>query len=217
MNPAVAVDVASFNRFFTVLCLLATVAVGGALALWISGRWSSSARAIGDHAIELIGPQATSLAWFVAAVATAGSLYYSEVAGFVPCELCWYQRICMYPLVAVLGIGALRRDRAVRWYAGPIVAIGAGLALYHWLVERVPAFADTTSCSAVAPCTVPYFQELGFVTLAFMSLSAFSLVGTLLLVDRASERRDASGRADAREEPEPQHGAARVEAAEERV
>ena len=131
---------------------------------------------------------AAVLCWLVAAVATLGSLYYSEIAHFVPCRLCWYQRICMYPLVAILAVGILRRDPQSRWYAAPFVVVGAPLALYHWLVERVDLFARTSSCTFEAPCAVPWFEELGYVTLAFMAMSAFVLIGTLLLVEAGSER-----------------------------
>ncbi len=58
-------------------------------------------------------------------MATAGSLFYSEVKHLIPCDLCWYQRVCMYPLVAILAVGVLRRDRTVLWYAAPFVAVGA--------------------------------------------------------------------------------------------
>ncbi len=169
------------NTTFTVL----TLAVNAAVALLLVSIAVPRAR------IEVrrrLGPHARQLALVVAVVTTGGSLYYSEIEEFIPCELCWYQRILMYPLVAVLGVGVLRGDRAVRGYATPFVALGAPLALYHWLVERVPALADSTSCSAFVPCTVPYFEELGYVTLAFMDLSAFVLIGALLLVDRAHDR-----------------------------
>jgi disulfide bond formation protein DsbB len=114
-------------------------------------------------------------------VTTLGSLYYSEHAGFIPCELCWYQRILMYPLVIVLGVAGLRRDRKV-WMTGLVfVALGAPLSLYHWLVERVPSFASTSSCSIDVPCTSPWFEKLGYVTLAWMAMSSFLLIGTLLV------------------------------------
>ena len=87
-----------------------------------------------------LGPQSLLCAWIVAIVTTAGSLYYSEHFHFLPCELCWYQRIVMYPLVVVLGVGWFRRDKAVWMTALPFVVIGAPLSLYHWLVERVPSF-----------------------------------------------------------------------------
>jgi disulfide bond formation protein DsbB len=124
----------------------------------------------------------------VAIVTTLGSLYYSLHAGFIPCELCWYQRIAMYPLVVVLGVGWLRRDPKAWITALPFVVVGAPLALYHWLVERVPSFAESSSCSAFAPCTAPYFEKLGFVTLAWMSLSSFLLIGTLLALFVTAQR-----------------------------
>ena len=90
--------------------------------------------------------------------------------------------------LVLLLVGVLQKDRRVFWYAAPFVAIGAPLALYHWLVERVPSLSDSTSCSVFVPCNVPYFEELGYVTLAFMDLSAFLLIGALLVTSRAADR-----------------------------
>lgn len=180
------------NTFFTILTLLANAALGFAIVIALVALVSTRARRFGAAVLDAVGPSARVTAWLVATVATLGSLYYSEVANFVPCRLCWYQRICMYPLAVILLIGVLRRDRGVRWYAAPFVIVGAPLALYHWLVERVAWFAEGSSCSAEAPCSVPWFQELGYVTLAFMAMSAFLLIGTLLLVDWAAERRQAA-------------------------
>jgi disulfide bond formation protein DsbB len=180
------VDVA--NTFFTILTLLANAAVIVAVLLALGGLVSSRMRDLGVAVLAAVGPSARLLAWIVATVTTLGSLYYSEIANFVPCRLCWFQRICMYPLAVILLIGLLLRDRRVRWYAAPFVIVGAPVSLYHWLVERVDFFAKSSSCSAEAPCTVPWFQELGYVTLAFMALSAFLLIGTLLLADWGAER-----------------------------
>ncbi len=180
------VDVA--NTFFTILTLLANAAVIVAAVLALGALVSKRMRELGVSVLTAVGPSARVLAWIVATVATLGSLYYSEIAHFVPCRLCWYQRICMYPLAVILLIGLLLRDRRTRWYAAPFVIVGAPLSLYHWLVERVDFFAKSSSCSAEAPCTVPWFQELGYVTLAFMALSAFLLIGTLLLAEWGAER-----------------------------
>jgi disulfide bond formation protein DsbB len=180
------VDVA--NTFFTILTLLANAVVIVAIVLALGALVSHRMRRLGAAAVAAVGPSARVLAWLVATVATLGSLYYSEIANFVPCRLCWYQRICMYPLAVILLVGLLLRDRRVRWYAMPFVVVGAPVSLYHWLVERVDFFAKGSSCSVEAPCTVPWFEELGYVTLAFMALSAFLLIGTLLLVDWGAER-----------------------------
>jgi disulfide bond formation protein DsbB len=169
------------TNFFLVLTLAADAVVVVALVLAIAGLVSPRARAAVVSLATAVAPQAVLLAWIVATVTTLGSLYYSEHAGFIPCELCWYQRIVMYPLVIVLGVAWLRRDRQVWKTALVFVVIGAPLSLYHWLVERVPAFAESSSCSITVPCTAPYFEKLGFVTLAWMAMSSFLLIGVLML------------------------------------
>ncbi|MEX0663162.1 MAG: disulfide bond formation protein B [Acidimicrobiia bacterium] len=174
------VDLDTANSFFTALTLIANAAFVALVGLGVASR--AGGQRLSRRVVELVAPGARRLALVVAIVATLGSLFYSEVKDLVPCDLCWYQRICMYPLAAILAVGMLRRDRSALWYAAPFVVLGAPLALYHWLVERVPSLSDSTSCSIVAPCAVPYFEELGYITLAFMDLSAFLLIGALLLI-----------------------------------
>ena len=169
------------TNFFLVLTLVADAVVVVALVLAITALVSPRARAAVVSFAAAVAPQSVLLAWIVATVTTLGSLYYSEHAGFVPCELCWYQRIVMYPLVIVLGVAWLRRDVQVWKTVLVFVVIGAPLSLYHWLVERVPAFAESSSCSVTVPCTAPYFEKLGFVTLAWMAMSSFLLIGVLML------------------------------------
>ncbi|MFM8303937.1 MAG: disulfide bond formation protein B [Actinomycetota bacterium] len=201
------VDVA--NTFFTILALLANAAVATAVVLAGATLVSGSARRLAGSVVDVVGPSAGLLAWFVAATATLGSLYYSEIADFVPCRLCWFQRICMYPLAVVLLVGVVLRDRRMRWYAVPFVAAGVPLSLYHFLMER-GVFTESRACSATVPCAVPWFTELGFVTLAYMALSGFLLIGTLLLVDGVWERRwrtaDPAGPDEATGVPTGNHG-----------
>ncbi|HEY3669840.1 MAG TPA: disulfide oxidoreductase [Acidimicrobiia bacterium] len=173
------VDVAT--NFFLVLTIVADAVVAVAVLCAIAALVSPRARAPVVSWARAVAPQSVVFAWIVATVTTVGSLYYSEHAGFVPCELCWYQRIVMYPLVIVLGVAVLRRDRAVWMTALVFVVIGTPLSLYHWLVERVPAFEESSSCSATTPCSAPWFEKLGFVTLAWMAMSAFLLIGALMV------------------------------------
>jgi len=185
------VDVAT--NFFLVLTIVADTVVVLAVACALAALVSARARAAVVSWARAVAPQSIAFAWIVATVTTLGSLYYSEHAGFVPCELCWYQRILMYPLVIVLGVAALRRDRAVWMTALVFVVLGAPLSLYHWLVERVPAFEESSSCSAITPCSTPWFEKFGFITLAWMAMSAFLLIGVLMVCallgarDRAGE------------------------------
>jgi hypothetical protein len=169
------------TNFYVVLTIVADVVVVVALLLAIGALVSKRVRGAAVGAAAALAPQATLLAWLVALVTTTGSLYYSEHAGYIPCQLCWYQRILMYPLVIILLVAWLRKDRKVWMTVVPFVVIGTGVALYHWLVERVPSFAESSSCSLDAPCTAPWFEKLGFVTLAWMAMSGFLFIGTLMV------------------------------------
>ncbi|WP_424949328.1 disulfide bond formation protein B [Deinococcus sp.] len=129
------------------------------------------------------------LAWVVALVATLGSLYFSEVRGFVPCVLCWFQRICMYPLVLVLGVAAFRGDSSGRGYALPLALIGWGVALVQnlegWGVIqtlKVCGVGQTTvGCDAKWPIFGDTLTGLSnVVTIPVLALTAFSLIALLL-------------------------------------
>jgi disulfide bond formation protein DsbB len=128
-------------------------------------------------------------AWVPAVLAMAGSLYYSEIAHYQPCTLCWYQRIAMYPLVLILGIAAWRRDLGVRIYAIPLAAVGAVISAYHYLLEWFPAL-DTGACTVGIPCTQVWFRQFGFVSMPLLALIAFLLVIAFLA---AAIRNDEDG------------------------
>ena len=118
----------------------------------------------------------------VAATATAGSLWYSEVAGFVPCELCWYQRIVMYPLAVVLMMAAVRGDRAIRPYARVLAAIGLLISAWHVALQRVPSLSGASTCAADAPCTAIWVDAFGVFTIPTMAACGFLAVLVLTSV-----------------------------------
>ncbi|WP_214697342.1 disulfide oxidoreductase [Exiguobacterium sp. s160] len=120
------------------------------------------------------------LAWLVALTATLGSLYFSEIREFVPCELCWIQRIFMYPLTIILGIAVFTEDRAVRKYVLPLTIIGGIVSLYHYLVQKVPGFAEIQPCAQGVPCSGQYINWFGFITIPFLALTAFTLITILM-------------------------------------
>lgn len=136
---------------------------------------------------EGLGVAGLPLAALVAVVAMAGSLYYSEVVGFVPCELCWIQRIFMYPSAIVLAIAALRRDPAVRAYVIVLAAIGSCFSAYHAWIQAYPPDGGSGFCSLEAPCTDRHVWELGFVSLPFMALTAFIFIIVALSAARTPE------------------------------
>jgi len=176
------------NPFFALLALACAALVSALVLVAVAARIVPAARPVAARVLDELGPRARPLAATIASVATLGSLYYSEVAHFTPCVLCWYQRICMYPLSAILWTGVVRRDAPVAWFAAPFVVVGPAVSTYHVLVERFPSLGGGLSCSAEAPCTVPWFTEFGFVTLAWMALFGFGAIGALLVVDALAGR-----------------------------
>jgi disulfide bond formation protein DsbB len=170
----------TLQLFFALLALACNVATVVILIARLAGRSRPST------IVAAVQPVALWWAWAVALVSTLGSLYFSEVANFVPCNLCWYQRIAMYPLAVILLVAALRRDWGVRWYAVPVGAIGAVISTYHVLLEKFPSLESSSVCSIAVPCNFIWFEELGFVTLPYMALSAFLLVLVLLTLPPAA-------------------------------
>ncbi|MFK8025415.1 MAG: disulfide bond formation protein B [Ilumatobacter sp.] len=117
---------------------------------------------------------APAIAGLVAVSATLGSLYFSERAGFEPCELCWYQRIAMYPLAVLLPLGAARRDRGILSYAFVLAAIGFVIASYHMYVQWFPE--TSTTCSLEDSCSVTWVEGLGVFSIPQMAAMAFFLI-----------------------------------------
>ena len=122
------------------------------------------------------------LAFAVSAIATGGSLFFSEVAHYVPCELCWFQRIFMYPLSIVTLLAALWNDHRVARYLLPLPVIGAGFSIYHLLVES-GVVTQSQACLLSAPggCATKWIDEFGYVTIPVLALTGFALVFSFLL------------------------------------
>lgn len=171
----------SVQLFYAILAMLAFAFVAVVLVVRLLAFGSSTARR-GSWAIGgVLEPNAIGMAFIVAMLATVGSLYFSEVAHFEPCRLCWYQRIAMYPLVVILGMAAVRRDPGVVIYARALAAIGALISTYHLALEWIPAL-DTGACGLGPSCTVIWFREFGFISLPTLALAAFLSILTLLSV-----------------------------------
>ncbi len=164
--------IAIAERTFGILALVALLVVVVTTFLLVRGRVPTWLR--DDVAL----PLATA----IATTATLGSLLLSEVAGYLPCTLCWYQRIAMYPLVVILGVATARGDRQVWRTVLPLTAIGAAIAAWHIVIENNPALGGP--CDDTAPCTIIWVEELGFLTLPTMALIAFVAIAVLSLAAR---------------------------------
>ncbi len=114
----------------------------------------------------------TKLAFIVALIATSGSLFYSQIAGYTPCKLCWFQRIFMYPLVLLLGIAIYKKEK-IPQYTIPMSIIGGMIAFYHYMIQVTKL---TFSCTEGVECAVRNFFHLGYITIPLMAFTAFLLI-----------------------------------------
>ncbi|WP_261663378.1 disulfide bond formation protein B [Deinococcus sp. Marseille-Q6407] len=145
------------------------------------------------------------LAWVVALAAALGSLYLSEVLGYRPCKLCWYQRTAMYPLALTLGIAAFRDDLRFRVYAVPLALAGIVTALlqnaevWGWIGQLKACSIDAGQepCTTIWPLWSQLFGEgasalNSILTIPVLSMTAFGLI--LLLLAWPAQRREELGR-----------------------
>jgi disulfide bond formation protein DsbB len=139
-------------------------------------------------------------AFVVAAIATGGSLFFSEVAHFVPCELCWYQRICMYPLSILTLLLAYHGDHRAARYLLPLPVVGAGVSIYHLLIEN-KVIKEPAQCLISAPgsgCGTKWINEFGYITIPTLALTGFVLlIGFLALAAAGGDDEVATLPADA--------------------
>lgn len=136
---------------------------------------------------EWLNANSLYIALIAAWIAMCGSLYFSEVAGYVPCTLCWYQRILMYPLTVIIAVGLLRRDWHLPYYVLPLSLFGLCISTYHYLLEKTDLFAGMEVCRQGASCTTQWINWLGFITIPFLALVAFliiSLMSVIAIINR---------------------------------
>ena len=164
--------------FLALLAVIAAAITVYVVVIWVARRRS---------ALDQVSSVALVIGWLVATTSTLGSLYLSEIAGYTPCRLCWWQRFAMYPLILVLGYAILRRSRIASWLALAATTVGAGLAAYHTLLQRFPDL-DAGTCSISHPCTSIYIEELGIFTIPTMALVGFITIGVLLSLRLTRDR-----------------------------
>ena len=122
------------------------------------------------------------LCWLVVSVSVMGSLFFSYVMEFAPCVLCWYQRIFLFPLVIILGVGLFPLDKNVVKYALPLAIVGWLTAAYHNLLYAGIIPESIQPCSQGVSCTEEYIDLFGFLSIPMLSLLSFSTIITLLII-----------------------------------
>src|SRR3989344_4531324 len=134
------------------------------------------------YMFKILGKYALHLAFLQAWTATLGSLYFSEIKTLYPCQLCWYQRIFMYPLAIIFAVAVARKDKNAAYFALPFSIIGAIVALYHYLIQWTSLKdINPISCTLLNDCSQKQVVYLGFVTIPFFSLVAFLVITFLML------------------------------------
>lgn len=131
---------------------------------------------------DWLNRSALYIALVVAWVATLGSLYFSEVLGYVPCQLCWYQRVFMYPMAGLIALGLLRLETHLPHLVIPFTVVGGAISAYHYLLQKTDIFDAASACEVGVPCTTIWINWFGFVTIPFLALLAFFLITVFSLV-----------------------------------
>lgn len=116
------------------------------------------------------------IAWATSIVATFGSLYFSEIREFIPCTLCWYQRIVMYPFTVLLCIAVVKKDFQISFYSAILSGIGILLSTYHYGLQKLTFLQESAPSCGMVPCTGEYINWLGFITIPFLALTAFIII-----------------------------------------
>ena len=140
--------------------------------------------------MKRIHPHLRPLALVIALLATIISLYLSEAMHLIPCMLCWYQRIVMYPLVIIIAVGIFLNDKKLHFYALPLSFMGLVIAIYHNLLYYHIVSENLLPCSTGISCTTPQLNLFGFLTIPLMSLGAFLLLNSCLLFDTLLESKN---------------------------
>jgi len=122
------------------------------------------------------------LCWLLASISTMGSFFFSNIMGFAPCVLCWYQRICLFPLAILFVIGLFPFDQNVVRYTLPLAIVGWFTALYHNLLYAKIIPKSIQPCSKGVSCTEEYINIFGFLTIPMLSLLSFSTIIALLII-----------------------------------
>ncbi len=131
-------------------------------------------------------------AWLIALIATFSSLFLSEIMELRPCELCWYQRLCLFPLVLVIGAGIVREDPGLAAYALPLTLIGLGISMHHNLLQLGVIPESLAPCVEGESCSEKQVEIFGFVTIPLMALCTYVAIATCLILHHRNARSPAA-------------------------
>jgi disulfide bond formation protein DsbB len=134
------------------------------------------------RSIQLVHQNILYIAFVIALFSMTGSLFFSEVLKFPPCILCWYQRIAMYPLVPILAIGILKKDKLLPYYVLPLSLVGLTIAFYHNLLYYNIIPEAAAPCALGISCTTKFIEWFGFITIPFLSFLGFAIISSSMYI-----------------------------------
>lgn len=179
------------TQFLSILTVLANISTGILLfTLFFYFLKKKKVSGLPKKILDMGNKWAIPVSCLVALVSMTGSLFFSEVAGYEPCVLCWYQRIAMYPLTALFVVALIKKEsKYIFYYVMPLVIIGLAIAGIHTAEQNTPdPFLPCSAIGYAVSCTKFFFRTFGYITIPVMSLSAFSFIFTLLLAKHTSAK-----------------------------
>ena len=114
--------------------------------------------------------------WVISLIATLGSLYFSEVREYIPCTMCWFQRIFMYPILVMTTVAVIQKNAKIAVMTAVFSIIGGCISVYHYGIQKIDFLANTAPTCGQVSCTGQYINWLGFITIPFLALTAFILI-----------------------------------------
>ena len=153
--------------YFAFLTLVANVMFGILLIFW-------------KKLVKQLSPYILDLAIIFSTIATLGSLYLSNALYIPPCELCWFQRIFMYPLVIILSVAKIRKTPKIWEIVLPLSILGATISMYHYFLQLFPSISD--SCGFATPCSDSSVRAFGYITIPWMSFTAFAFIIVFMVI-----------------------------------
>src|SRR3989344_5395711 len=173
------------NQLLGLLTIAGDITVAGLIVVLVGRAVGGRASIYTGALTRLVANNAVLFSLIVAVLATAGSLFYSEIAGYEPCKLCWFQRIFMYPQVVLLSLALWKRDSNISLYSLWLSGIGAVIAGYHYLLQI--GVTSGVPCAAVgysASCSQRFVLQHGYITIPMMAFTAFLMIAVFMVIQR---------------------------------
>ncbi len=136
---------------------------------------------------KLVAQRYLIIGFLISLGAVVGSLFYSEIAGFDPCKLCWLQRIFIYPQAVLFGVALIKNKKDAADYAVPLSAMGGLIAIYHSYIQMGGSPLVICSADSASACAQRFVMTFGYITIPMMALSAFALLFVAGLISQKSK------------------------------